>query len=990
MNAKNECKLVFDALLNLGFIPLPVAPLQDATKYPSLDKNKNIRRDDKGEIIPKFNGKNPSYLDADGIPHAILHSIYRTKPITEAEREKWFVHPDTGIGCLGTKHNIAIDVDRKNFDSQEECDRLTESWLNATPELKSGWVDRTQSGGYRVLVKVKEPQSFTNFGFGGKQIGEAIGEGRFAVLAPSKGTSANYTSISRADTIPEFDNLEAIGIFKAKSEEELEIPKIPESLNDWMASSTIVRSTAAIATDDDDAETITTVALADLPANDNIDASVEFDEIKKRALSEGMEGIFLIEAISQKNRQRLEGDVEGMDKSKALTTALNDLYGWVNWCGDKNVQFYGNPQEIALIGGAKLGLAPDRVKRIIESIKDTSKCMPACKYKGGDDACQKRVNTLLGIQTPIETDENQVSTSVEDTVLKTLFENGDGNFCVINDGYYKYDDHGVWNHVEDGIIEKWITRKLRELYRLKITKEDVLQEFVYATENNKKNSFKFCRSALSLESIPYNFHLLPFNNGTVDVRTGKLQQHSRDNFLTFKVNADYKENRECPQAFKDFIESSFGSQFLETIRACLSMTLDPTAPFGFAPHLIGASGGGKGTLIRFVGSAFGEKYVASLQSFQELSTPEKRHQNLTGCRLVNFPDLGGFQSGLRSFYELVDNGSLSGRPLFSSNSYSKRWNCRFWLASVDHLQIENSGDGWDRRVIPIPTKRRTCATDPNLEQKLQECKADVISWALAMPRERRDYILLNASKTNDAIAALKKEQATFSDSTRAFIDQCLVPSDSCATTTTGHLYDLYVEYCKANGFSPVNVNRFTSHAKAILPENRVERSKATAGKGTRVNVAAHWRNLESIPQIFTKSEAGIWSCNKNLCNEGGLELFEQFWENGGQIPKTETPEPEPKEAEPTGLQGNQTEIKAVKKTLEANDRNTRLASEVEINTRKIRDNWDDELKIGGIMFDAQMKDAALVSGIKAFFRKHGEEYVSYLDQCQGIYEAKAT
>jgi len=149
------------------------------------------------------------------------------------------------------------------------------------------------------------------------------------------------------------------------------------------------------------------------------------------------------------------------------------------------------------------------------------------------------------------------------------------------------------------------------------------------------------------------------------------------------------------------------------------MLIDPTAPYGKFVHVIGPSGSGKGTLLRLWGEIFGLEDSHS-GDFAELSNPESRHQHLTGKSLYAVPDTGGYITGIRPFYELVDNGKLSGRSLYSSCGYTKEWNCRFVVASVDHLQIENAGDGWDRRCLPLLSKGREGLEDPYLRHKLSK------------------------------------------------------------------------------------------------------------------------------------------------------------------------------------------------------------------------------------------------------------------------------
>jgi hypothetical protein len=124
--------------------------------------------------------------------------------------------------------------------------------------------------------------------------------------------------------------------------------------------------------------------------------------------------------------------------------------------------------------------------------------------------------------------------------------------------------------------------------------------------------------------------------------------HNKEYYLTSQIPYEYEPGKECPEAFRQFVADSFGLDMLDVIRAFTSMFLDPTAPYGRFPHLIGQSGGGKGALGRFWNSFFGED-GASSGNFSDIATAEGRHQYLTGKSLFSIPDAGGYVSGLRSF-----------------------------------------------------------------------------------------------------------------------------------------------------------------------------------------------------------------------------------------------------------------------------------------------------------------------------------------------------
>jgi len=478
-------------------------------------------------------------------------------------------------------------------------------------------------------------------------------------------------------------------------------------------------------------------------------------------------------------------------------------------------------------------------------------------------------------------------------VYRREFGATEGNWRVIDSAFYQWLEHqGYWQHQPDNRLNSLIADSGDKAFKLKHSKEFGWQVFKpYETNSYKESAFKYCRSRLERpEPLPVNNHLRAFKNCVVDLRTGARMPHNKEYYLTSQIPYEYEPGKECPQAFRKFVADSFGLDMLNVIQAFTSMFLDPTAPYGRFPHLIGQSGGGKGTLGRFWNSLFGED-GASSGNFSDIATAEGRHQYLTGKSLFSVPDAGGYVSGLRAFYELIDNGGLSGRALFNPVGYFKTWNTRFWIASVDHLQIENAGDGWARRAYPIPVRARTIKPDPDLRLKLENCKADVISWALSMPRAERDRILLSPPE-NERVINLTLDSALYGDSTKSFVDLCLRPSTETSFVPHHLLHSWYVSYCKEHGYTPLGMSKFISHVKTVLPRNFADRGWSPMVDGERWRVPAHWEYFVPVEGAFVKSDVQlqsesfrpatpadnpVWICIKSQCEEGGLMEFEDFW-----------------------------------------------------------------------------------------------------------------
>jgi putative DNA primase/helicase len=499
-------------------------------------------------------------------------------------------------------------------------------------------------------------------------------------------------------------------------------------------------------------------------------------------------------------------------------------------------------------------------------------------------------------------------TTFESWMYNHKFARG-ADWITINSAYYRWcDQEEIWKHQDDNTVLRIIAESGEEAYKLKNTEDfSWVATKPYESNTHKEAAFKYNRNRLEIPQgiFSENLHLLAFNNCVVDLRTGEQLPHSKDYYLTNKCPYDYEPNKPCPEVFRNFVIDSFGEEFLSVIRAFTNAFLNPTAPYGRFPHLIGKSGGGKGTILRFWAKLLGLKGSGSASSFSDISTPEGRHQFLTGRRIFMFPDMGGYTAGVRTFYELVDNGEMSGRPLFSSVTYSIPWNIRFAVASVDYLQLENSGDGWARRAYPIPVRNRDVKPDPLLGQKLEAVKADVISWALAMNREERDRILLSPPESERAIIA-SLNASLHADSTRSFVDLCLRPTSEPSIVSNALLHELYKAYCKIHGYSPLGMSKFISHLKTVLPRNFYERSWGPMKDGERERIQAHWEYIHIPPDIFktiglnsdnpdqNRQYNPEWVCVKSQCEDGGLIEFEDFWHRPqpeGDFTPTETPEP---------------------------------------------------------------------------------------------------
>ena len=472
-------------------------------------------------------------------------------------------------------------------------------------------------------------------------------------------------------------------------------------------------------------------------------------------------------------------------------------------------------------------------------------------------------------------------------------------FIVMNDGFYQYDSkHGYWLALPDKDVLKRITEATHSSYKWMGSKSARYKKYL-GGDSAAKSGLKYSRSMLTLtdKDTPENKHIRAFGNCSVDMRTGRAMQHSPSHYLTSAIAADYSEGEDCPDVFMQFISTSYGEEMIPFVRAAFSMLLDPTAPWGKFIHIIGPSGSGKGVMLRLLQMIFGKNAIGT-SSFEEISNPDKRHQNLKNCDLYVIGDISGYIKGLETFYDLVDNAPMTGRALNSSDAYSRKWDIRFALASVQYLQLENTAGGWDRRVFPILSQRRPPDSNiPNLENELEMNLSGIISWALAMDKAERNKLLKEPWKYSERVANAMHESKVHGDSVASFVDSCLRPIKfnpkkiEVPTVEKAHLHDWYIAYCRAHNLQPKGSAKFLGHLKTVIPKHFEPRRRYTAEEtsqkdsdGKRKRKPSRWIWLEADPQIFThhfdertNEQKPGFICRKAACKEGNLELFAS-WE----------------------------------------------------------------------------------------------------------------
>jgi phage/plasmid-associated DNA primase len=792
-----------------------------------------------------------------------------------------------GIGAIaGLNHKghyiEFIDIDAKHFDSQDECDRIIQEWENKFLILKECLRYRTPGGGYRYIIALsKKDEIFAcvgAFNFEPDQeelIGEILhNNGGHSLFPPSiRADGKAYYWDRWFEYPPVIDSYESIGLFpKLKAKDK-------------------PRSTPNTTPNTDIQSSVKEVKNKEVKEN-----KTEFDQLIKDInanleLEEAFnwEGHNFIEEKGN-NGRKLKGNCPWHESSSGTAfycerSSDGNLVFNCPTCGGGNVFRYRHSLNSNSLLPKPRGKAFTGVLRELAGEAGLD-----CGFLDKP----KKVKKRPPLSPDIDGDGTIHCKNTAEQAINELILNKE-KYTVINDAFYKYED-GYWQNKEDTAIQHLIAESLKLCYKWVPDGDDFKKSFYFYTDSKLKSSFNICRRSLYRQQDESNRFYRCFNNCVVDLRTGEILEHNKKYLLTSKINANYTPGSDCPETFKKFIISSFGEEYLTIIRAIISLYLDPSGMYGYFLYLKGDSGSGKGTLMRFLASLFSK--VSANSSFSDVATPERRHQRLTGSEFCYFPDMsGGYHSGLEAFYELIDNGLLDGRALYSSTAYSTRWNCRFAIGSVDWIRVENSQGGWQRRALVIPCKpANPDFRDERLGEKLENCKNEVISWCMALDRGLRDKQIKQYMLYDESLKILQREQETTADPISAFIDMCLRPfegeqrgSQGTGVISPNLMYQYYKAFCNQFGYKSERINSFKNKIKDRLYQFYQQGKQVTKGNKrvreescfVRIVPYKIRRNDDLSYATFTaftdiRDGSTQYRCNSEHCNEGGLELFEAF------------------------------------------------------------------------------------------------------------------
>lgn len=298
-----------------------------------------------------------------------------------------------------------------------------------------------------------------------------------------------------------------------------------------------------------------------------------------------------------------------------------------------------------------------------------------------------------------------------------------------------------------------------------------------------------------LDTDPY---LLNVENGTLDLRTGELREHRRQDLITKVAGTYYDPEARAPQWEAHLARVQPDAEQRSYLHRALgySLTADVSEDALFVPY--GTGDNGKtvtyNTMLHVAGD-YGTSAAPDLLLTKKDTHPTEI-ADLFGARLVVCMEA---EEGRRMAESLVKR-LTGGDPI-----KARRMNENFWTflpthkihLSVNHKPAINGTDNgiWRRvKIIPFTVKISEEEKDRYLEDKLQSEAPGILAWAV---RGSVDWYR-NGMREPHSVQAATSEYKTQMDVLAAFLsDRCFIGLDATAPATT--LFKQFELWCEESG-----------------------------------------------------------------------------------------------------------------------------------------------------------------------------------------------
>ena len=309
---------------------------------------------------------------------------------------------------------------------------------------------------------------------------------------------------------------------------------------------------------------------------------------------------------------------------------------------------------------------------------------------------------------------------------------------------------------------------------------------------------------------------LNVDNGTIDLRTARLDEHSRASLCTKLVPIAFDPEAQCPRWLK-FLDEVFAGDAtrVDFVQRWFRYSLTGLTSEQCLPLLIGSGSNGKTTLLEMLRLLLGEYAVQSdFSTFLAKAARGPRNDlaRLFGARVVTSSEAGEDKRLDESLIKQITGDEVIAARKLYQESFEYQPTFKVWLAANHRPVIRETDLGiWRRiRLIPFDVVIQPARRDKDLRAKLTAELSGILGWALdGCLAWQRDGL-----GTPAIVQEATDEYRVDSDVLGAFLEECCERAPHYRENAT-MLYDAYRTWTDRNGVRAITSTAFGRKLKEL-------------------------------------------------------------------------------------------------------------------------------------------------------------------------------
>jgi putative DNA primase/helicase len=374
-----------------------------------------------------------------------------------------------------------------------------------------------------------------------------------------------------------------------------------------------------------------------------------------------------------------------------------------------------------------------------------------------------------------------------------------------------------WAWDERGAVRKLAHATARSIYKDAAhepdeAKQREIAKFARASQNESRIGAILNEAkpylAVGMDELDRDPWLINCQNGTLDLRTGKLKAHDPADRISKAVPVNYEPDAPCPR-FEQFLKETLVEEaVISFVKRYSGYTLTGITRERLFAILYGFGKNGKTTLVELLRDVLGD-YATNTDTETLLMRKYQGVGNdvaaLKGARFVSAAEVEqGRRLAESKVKQLTGRDTVTARFLFGE-PFNFTPEFKLWLSTNNKPVIQGTDDAiWDRlRLIPFTQRFDGARQDPKLPDKLRGELAGVLAWMVEGCLEWQEHGLGEPKAVRDATDQYRNEMDTLA----AFIeDRCVVRKDAVAPATP--LYKQYQFWSDDAGEKPETQKMF--------------------------------------------------------------------------------------------------------------------------------------------------------------------------------------